>query len=130
MKKRLSLKENEILIKYSAKERFHPTGDLYNYSIGWRKFAFRISRKREAFRNIKIQLQNNICPICELELYDEHLHHITYRHECNFDTTDKYPNCSECFLIRPDLFKQCDEKTVVVHKDCHRKLHRKQFLCD
>ncbi len=49
MKKRLSLKEKEILIKYSAKERFHPTGELYNYSIGWRKFAYRISRKEKLF---------------------------------------------------------------------------------
>lgn len=127
--KNLELIEKNILIRYSAKDRFHPTGEIYNYSIGWRKFAFRIARRTRDFRLLRQKLQNNICPICSDELYEEHLHHITYKHECTFND-DTYPSCLNCFKDNLSLFMKCAEKTVVVHKSCHHSLHRKEYLVE
>ena len=129
------VEKSKLIEFYTAKNLKKDIGIKHNYSLDWRLYGHRIT-KNLFFRNFKIVSQNKTCPICDIELEGKIcLHHIDYDHVCqrgeNILLVKNMPNCKSCFNENPDFFISCSLRTVLVHNNCHGKLHNdSKFKCN
>ncbi len=118
----------QILKKYSAKNRISKMEKVYKNIKEWQLFARKI-QKNEFFRESKLREQNYECPLCNEYILDNGtLHHITYDWYCSMNKFTEVPQCKLCHDLQSIKFRKCSRKTVMVHQHCHRKLHHKKFL--
>lgn len=98
----------------------------------WQNFK-KITNSEYIFKQLANE-QNNICPICNklIEKSDSVIHHLDYERLCKYveynrilNSTPKQPNkkrktpkCNEC--VETEI---CLNKVVVLHKNCHFRLH-------
>lgn len=98
-------------------------------------------------RNVLYLKQHGICPVCKdflvsPESAGNQVHHITYERFCagvsestpliksfcprkNGHVYKMTANCELCFFDHPDRSEFCLETLVMVHTDCHARLHDK-----
>lgn len=104
---------------------------------------FNYLTKNAFIRNYLYLRQHGICPCCGQRIIlcerDADVHHQTYAHYCNSehpsirvymprDKDHKYrtvPNCELCYYTTPDKADKCLSCLMMLHKDCHSKLHNK-----
>ncbi len=114
--------------KYSAKNRIGIMKEKYKNKMAWVLFAEKIQFD-SFFRSDKLQEQNYECPICEEVIHEfSTLHHISYDHECQLFKLKNTQNCQLCKSHFPNFHIGCAKRTVIVHYECHTKLHGKSKL--
>lgn len=120
---------NDVIESISVKNKKKEIGKIYDFSTSWLAFAYRLP-ENEFFIRKKLEIQNYTCQVCNMKLEERfHLHHITYSHSCEFKTyitgkkNSKHPDCKLCYENNNDFFQNCNKRTVIVHVNCHAKLH-------
>lgn len=104
---------------------------------------FNYSTKNKFVREYLYLQQHGICPYCGQRIFspnnDGVVHHQTYAHHCSSEhptirvylprdrdrTYRTVPNCELCYYMSPDKADKCLSCLVMVHADCHKKLHNK-----
>jgi hypothetical protein len=119
----------DIIDSLSVNNKKKEIGKVYDFSTSWLAFAYRL-QKNSFFIRKKLEIQNFTCNVCNMKLEEKfHLHHVTYSHCCDFKTYiigkrgSKNPDCKLCNENNISFFQNCNDKTEIVHRNCHAKLH-------
>lgn len=128
-------KPNLPTIDYSQAKAIHEmNGHLDEFKSSMK------STKNDFLRNFLYQRQHGLCPFCGKRLPDVYVstsvHHTSYEHYCTYKgplihvyypqhgAIQAYvPNCKICYYKYPDKSEECLADLVMLHKECHEKLH-------
>ena len=99
----------------------------------WNNYAVLLCKNRDLKAYLAYR-QNNICPWCGNNLYNDGknypvIHHISYSNLCTGNVTNSFyngeiisiPNCLNC-----DRLSECTEDLVIVHTKCNEEINNCQ----
>ena len=98
------------------------------------------STRNDFLRNYLYQRQHGLCPYCGKRLLNVYVgtavHHNSYDHYCTYNgplihvydpqpgaIQTAVPNCKICYYKYPDKSEECLDALVMIHKECHARIH-------